>query len=114
MTINKIIFGDNRDILRQIDDNSVDLIYLELTATGQSDAGIEFYSWDCSYDSKKGFKPSLIIDKEGRYRYQFKAGQHLVAVKVVDNDGLESIEVIKLQVNGKIKRTNIQEQYSNS
>ncbi|MDR2116362.1 MAG: site-specific DNA-methyltransferase, partial [Planctomycetaceae bacterium] len=56
---------------------------LELTANGHSDAGIEFYSWDCSYDSKKGFKPSLIIDKEGRHRHQFKAGLHYVAVKVV-------------------------------
>ncbi|MDR0705040.1 MAG: site-specific DNA-methyltransferase [Planctomycetaceae bacterium] len=78
---------------------------LELTASGQSDAGIEFYSWDCSYDLKKGFKPSLIMDKEGRHRYQFKAGLHHIAVKVVDNDGLENIEVIKLQVNGKIKKT---------
>jgi site-specific DNA-methyltransferase (adenine-specific) len=78
---------------------------LELTANGQSDAGIEFYSWDCSYDSKKGFKPSLIIDKDGRCRHQFRAGLHHVAVKVVDNDGLENIEVIKLQVNGKIKKT---------
>lgn len=78
---------------------------LELTATGRSDAGIEFYSWDCSYDPKKGFKPSLIIDKEGRHRHQFKAGLHHIAVKVVDNDGLENIEVIKLQVNGKIKKT---------
>jgi DNA modification methylase len=79
---------------------------LELTANGHSNAGIEFYSWDCSFDSQKGFKPSLIIDKEGRHRHQFKAGLHHVAVKVVDNDGLENIEVIKLQVNGKIKKTN--------
>jgi DNA modification methylase len=90
------------------DENS--LWDLELMATGHSDAGIEFYSWDCSYDSKKGFKPSLIIDKEGRHRHQFKAGLHYIAVKVVDNDGLENIEVIKLQVNGKIERKNTNEQ----
>ncbi|MDR1962796.1 MAG: hypothetical protein LBQ50_03355 [Planctomycetaceae bacterium] len=78
---------------------------IELTATGHSDAGVEFYSWDCSYDPEKGFKPSLMIDKEGRHRHQFKAGLHHIAVKVVDNDGLESVEVIKLQVNGKIKKT---------
>jgi DNA modification methylase len=87
--------------------NKKDIWDLELTATGRSDAGIEFYSWDCSYDPKNGFKPSQIIDKEGRHRHQFKVGQHLVAVKVVDNDGLENIEVIKLQINGKIKKNTL-------
>jgi hypothetical protein len=29
---------------------------------------------------------------------------HTVAVKVVDNEGLESIETIKLKVNGVVKK----------
>ena len=34
--------------------------------------------------------------------HKFKAGLHHIAVKVVDNDGLENIEVVKLKVNGEI------------
>jgi hypothetical protein len=33
-----------------------------------------------------------------------KTGTYNIAVKVVDNDGLENIEVVKLKINGKIKR----------
>ena len=77
---------------------------IEFAARGTSEAGIEFYSWDFAHDAEKGFKPSVIIDKEGRQSYQFKAGVHTIAVKVVDNEGLESIETIKLKVNGIIEK----------
>jgi len=78
---------------------------IEFIATGQSEAGIEFYSWDFEHDTEKGFRATVIIDKSGKQRTQFKAGMHVIAVKVVDNDGLESVEVIKLKVNGKVERT---------
>ena len=39
--------------------------------------------------------------KNKRY---FKAGTHNIAVKVVDNDGLDSVEVIRLKVNGGVER----------
>ena len=77
---------------------------IEFTATGQSEAGIEFYSWDFDYSPEKGFRASVIIDREGRQRHKFKAGHHHIAVKVVDNDGLESIEVIGLKVNGTVEK----------
>ena len=32
-----------------------------------------------------------------------KPSLHYVAVKVVDNDGLESVQVAKLEVNGKVE-----------
>jgi hypothetical protein len=32
------------------------------------------------------------------------AGTHNIAVKVVDNDGLENIEVIKLKINGGVEQ----------
>jgi hypothetical protein len=35
---------------------------------------------------------------------KLRAGLHNIAVKVVDNDGLESIEVVKLKVNGVVER----------
>ncbi|MDR1023704.1 MAG: site-specific DNA-methyltransferase [Prevotellaceae bacterium] len=78
---------------------------IELIASGQSKAGIEFYSWDFEYSPEKGFRASVIIDREGRQIAKFKAGLHNIAVKVVDNDGLESIEAVKLKVNGTVKRT---------
>ncbi|MDR2194249.1 MAG: site-specific DNA-methyltransferase, partial [Treponema sp.] len=76
---------------------------IELIATGQSAASIEFYSWDFKYDKEKGFKPSIIIDKEGKQIVSLKTGTHTIAVKVVDNDGLESIEIITLNINGVVE-----------
>ena len=67
-------------------------------------AGIEFYSWDFTYDSEKGFKPSIIIDKEGKQVVSLKTGTHTIVVKVVDNDGLENMEVIKLKINGVVEQ----------
>jgi DNA modification methylase len=76
---------------------------IELIATGQSPAGIEFYSWDFNYDSEKGFRPAIIIDKEGRQIQSFKTGVHTIAVKVVDNDGLENMEIVQLKINGIVE-----------
>jgi hypothetical protein len=78
---------------------------IEFTACGNSLSGIEFYSWDFAYNAeKKKFKPSVIMDKEGKQIITLKAGTHNIAVKVVDNDGLENIETIKLKINGGINR----------
>ncbi|MDR3112456.1 MAG: hypothetical protein LBU55_04770, partial [Elusimicrobiota bacterium] len=68
-------------------------------------AGIEFYSWDFSYDKEKGFKPSIFIDKDGKQTVSLKTGTHNIAVKVVDNDGLENIETIKLKINGVVEQS---------
>jgi len=77
---------------------------IEFSAEGHSEAGIEFYAWDFAYNEEKGFVPSIIIDKSGKHTHTFKAGVYAVAVKVVDNEGLESIETLKLKVNGKVKK----------
>jgi hypothetical protein len=77
---------------------------IEFVATGKSKSGIEFYSWDFNYNEKKGFRAAVLIDKSGLQTHQFKAGMHTIAVKVVDNEGLESIETIKLKVNGVVKK----------
>ena len=77
---------------------------IEFTAVGVSEAGIEFFAWDFDFDEAKGFKPEILIDKIGIQSHKFKAGQHKIAVKVVDNEGLDNIEVIKLKVNGEVKR----------
>ncbi|MDR1809901.1 MAG: hypothetical protein LBR34_05810 [Prevotella sp.] len=77
---------------------------IEFSAKGVSEAGIEFYSWDFDYKEENKFNADILLDKEGRQTAKFKAGLHIVAVKVVDNDGLESIEVVKLKVNGTVER----------
>jgi DNA modification methylase len=78
---------------------------IELTAAGDSLSGIEFYSWDFEYNTeKKKFKPSVIMDKEGKQIIELGNGTHNIAVKVVDKNGLENIEVIKLKINGGINR----------
>jgi DNA modification methylase len=74
---------------------------IEFTATGHSEAGIEFYAWDWSYENQQ-FNFAIINDKIGKQTQKFKAGTHCIAVKVVDNDGLESIEVITLKINGGV------------
>jgi hypothetical protein len=77
---------------------------IECIDHGESPAGIEFYSWDFTYDAEKGFKPQIIIDKEGKQIITLKTGMHTIAVKVVDNDGLENIEVLKLKINGVVEK----------
>jgi len=78
---------------------------IEFVAAGDSPAGIEFYSWDFNYNpEKKKFKAQVILDKEGKQVVSLKPGTHYIAVKVVDNEGLENMEVAKLTVNGKVKR----------
>ncbi|MGQ0792846.1 MAG: DNA methyltransferase [Deltaproteobacteria bacterium] len=78
---------------------------IEFVAVGESAAGIEFYAWDFDYKADTGFKPTVIIDKQGKQTHKFKPGLHNIAVKVVDNDGLDNIEIIKLKVNGTIERS---------
>ncbi|TAE73603.1 MAG: site-specific DNA-methyltransferase [Bacteroidetes bacterium] len=80
-----------------------ELRQISFVATGQSEAGIEFFAWDFAYN-EPNFVPEILLDKTGKQTYLFKAGEHKIAVKVVDNEGLENIEVIKLKVNGEVKR----------
>ncbi|MDR0520402.1 MAG: hypothetical protein LBH00_00965, partial [Planctomycetaceae bacterium] len=66
--------------------------------------GIEFYSWDFSYDdATQQFKADVIFDKEGHQIQSFKTGEHTIAVKVVDNEGMENIETVKIKLNGAVK-----------
>ncbi|MDR0559166.1 MAG: hypothetical protein LBG92_03290 [Prevotellaceae bacterium] len=79
---------------------------IEFIAKGDSNAGIEFYSWDFDYDESKGFKSAVIRDVDGKQQRKLKAGTYHIAIKAVDNDGLESVETIKLKVNGGVEITN--------
>lgn len=80
-----------------------DKLELQLKAQGESEAGIEFYAWDFDYKNNS-FNPSIFIDKDGIQNHSFKAGDYSIAVKVVDNEGLESLEVLRLKINGKASK----------
>jgi hypothetical protein len=48
-----------------------------------------------------------MIDKTGKQTLAFKAGNYKVAVKVVDNEGIESVEIITLKTNGFLETGNL-------
>ncbi len=75
---------------------------IDFVAQAQSEAGIEFYAWDFNFNTEEGFKPMVLIDKEGKQTHSFKAGTHSIAVKAVDNDGLDSVETLRLKINGTV------------
>jgi len=74
-------------------------------ATGETTEGkhIEFYAWDFNYNDKQ-FCAEILRDTQGKQTKTFKAGEYKIAVKVIDNEGLENTEIIKLKVNGKIEK----------
>ncbi|OQY28176.1 MAG: hypothetical protein B6244_07945 [Candidatus Cloacimonetes bacterium 4572_55] len=78
---------------------------IEFIAQAESKSGIEFFAWDFKYNKEKGFNPLVLLDKKGKQTQKFRAGSHEIAVKVIDNEGLENIEIINLQINGKTKQT---------
>jgi site-specific DNA-methyltransferase (adenine-specific) len=81
---------------------------IEFKAIGESEAGIEIFAWDWDYDVEKNiFKPETYIDKTGVQEHTFKPGVHNIAVKVIDNEGLDAVEIIRLKVNGVIKNVKI-------
>jgi DNA modification methylase len=69
---------------------------VQINATAQSDCEIQFYSWDLDYKVNIGFRPSILLDKKGEQTLALKAGQHAIAVKVVNDDGLEAIKILRL------------------
>jgi len=75
---------------------------IEFIANGQSETKIEFYSWDFNYKTPT-FKAEIIRDTEGKQIKSFKSGIYEIAAKVVDSNGLENTEIIKLKINGKIE-----------
>jgi hypothetical protein len=83
-------------------DHSAEGWEIEFTATADSDAKIEFYSWDFDYDAKKGFNANVIRDLVGKCSHKFSAGSYNIAVRGIDNEGLENIETKTLKVNGNI------------
>jgi len=83
--------------------SSEEFTELEFIATAESETGIEFYAWDFEYDAEKGFHPTVFRDLQGKQKQKFPPGEYHIAVKVYDGNGLESIEIVKLKINGGVK-----------
>jgi DNA modification methylase len=78
---------------------------IEFIAKAVSEAGIEFYAFDFDYSEEtKIFSAEQMLNKEGIATWKFKPGTHTIAVKAIDNEGLEAIEVLKIKVNGVVER----------
>jgi DNA modification methylase len=91
--------------IRELSRDGKGIRQIEFIAAGESPAGIEFYSWDFNNNpEKKKFKAQILLDKGGKKIASLKPGTHHIAVKVVDNDGLENMEVVQLTINGEVKR----------
>jgi DNA modification methylase len=78
---------------------------IEFIAKGEttSEKHIEFYAWDFNYNDKQ-FCAEILRDTIGKQTKIFKPGEYKIAAKVIDNEGLENTEIIKLKVNGKIEK----------
>jgi DNA modification methylase len=82
---------------------SEDLREVNFVASAESEVGVEFFAWDFSYNGTD-FIPTVMLDKVGTQTHFFKSGHHKIAVKVVDGEGLENIEIVELKINGKVER----------
>jgi len=75
---------------------------IEFQTTVTSSVGVQFFAWCWAYQAGSSFKADVLFDKTGVQRHEFAPGEHNIAIKVVDNDGLESLEVLRLKVNGVV------------
>jgi DNA modification methylase len=91
--------------LQDLGKNGKGIQEVEFQATAESNAGIAFYNWDFNYNEKENiFKPTVLLDTNGIQTQTFKSGTHSIMVKVIDNEGLESTETIRLKINGVLKQ----------
>lgn len=71
-----------------------------LEARETSESGISFFSWDWDYSPEDFFKPEVQIDTRGKQTLLLPDGEYCVAVKAVDEEGLETIAYQTLKIAG--------------
>jgi hypothetical protein len=74
---------------------------VSFVATGDK---IELWQWDWDYDPVKGFAAEVVRDNDGKQTHTFPTGIHEIAVRGVDEDGISSIEAVKLIINGGVHK----------
>ena len=77
-----------------------DLKY-KFIAQAESEIGIDFFAWDFKHTEKE-FNADVIMDKKGEQEKKFAEGEHQIAVKAVDKQGLEGVEKLKIKVSKKL------------
>ncbi len=77
---------------------------IKFIASVEEKSTVELFQWDFTYDERNKFKAKIMIDKEGIQILNLEIGEHLIACKVIDLEGLESIEFLKLKINGIVKK----------
>jgi DNA modification methylase len=76
---------------------------IEIVAASSANCAAN-YAWDFAYDRERGFRAEHLICPDGRVVRELEAGVHEIAVKVVDNAGIENIEAARVVVNGGIHK----------
>jgi hypothetical protein len=119
--INEVVALENRenmiiklkyikDIIPYANPPKVDLTEEELedmkyrfTAQAESKIGVDFFAWDFEHTEKE-FNADVIMDKKGEQEKKFAEGEHRIAVKAVDKQGLEGLKKLKIKVTMKSKK----------
>jgi len=76
----------------------LDNFNFKLEATAESEIGIDFFAWDWSHNEDTGFSADIIYDKKGEQTHKFSEGEHNVAVKAIDKQGLSGMDKMKIKV----------------
>ena len=85
-----------------VEEEKLEDLKYRFTAQAESKVGIDFYSWDFEHIEKE-FKADVIMDKKGEQEKKFTEGEHQIAVKAVDKQGLEGVNKLKIKVTKKSK-----------
>ena len=70
-------------------------------ATVESEVEKAFLSWDFNHKPEEGFKPEILLDKDGKQVRKFQQGEYIVAVEAVDKSGLDAMDKVKIKVKDK-------------
>jgi hypothetical protein len=97
--VKDIISYTNPPILTLTAEELEDMKY-KFEANAESEAGIDFYSWDFSHNHKE-FKADVVMDKTGVQEKKFPEGEHHIAVQAVDKKGLSGTDKVKIDVKRK-------------
>jgi DNA modification methylase len=76
----------------------------EITFTAAGD-DVEIWQWDWDYDPAGGFRGEVLMDKAGRQTHVFSGGSHEIAVRGVNKECTNAVEVLHLVVNGRVRQS---------
>jgi DNA modification methylase len=70
----------------------------DLEASAESETPIDYYAWDFSHNEAADFQADILVDKQGKQTKKFDEGEHQVAVKATDKQGLRGVDKVKIKV----------------